>query len=426
MNFRDRVSMTLLARGLTLAIGLLSSVVTARWLGPEGRGVLAILSVVTGLALQFGNLGLHSSGVYFMAREPRRAGAVLGTMLWLGLAIGIVTAVATVAACRSNPEWIAGVPLPLVLITAAALPFQFMILFFQNALLGMQDVRAFNVFEVANRTLTLGLLAVYLLVLSGGVEGVVVLFAAMGAAFGASSVLYCARRARLDLAPDMALLLRLLGFGGRSYLACLLSFLVIRSDMLLVNYFLGGAAAGSYSIAVQIADTLLLVPVTIGMILFPRIASEAPDEREATTARVARHAVFLMTVLCAAAFFLADPLIPFLYGQRFAAAVPATRWLLPGVWALGINGILMNHFAGRGMPWVVVWAPLAGVLVNLALNLKLIPALGLIGAAIASTIAYGIMLVIGVAAFLRRSRAGLRETLVVGPEEVAGLLGLRP
>ena len=72
LDFRGRVALTLAGRGTTIGLGLISSVVTARWLGPEGRGVLATLGVVTGLALQFGNPGLHTGNVYFVAREPRR------------------------------------------------------------------------------------------------------------------------------------------------------------------------------------------------------------------------------------------------------------------------------------------------------------------------------------------------------------------
>jgi O-antigen/teichoic acid export membrane protein len=425
MTFRSGVTLTLAARTLAIGVGLLSSIVTARWLGPEGRGVLITLSVLTGLALQFGNLGLHSSSVYFVAREPEKTGAVLGNLLWLSLALGTVAALLMIGACRLKPEWFAGIPLPLVLVSATAVPFQFMILFFQNTLLGMQEVTAFNAFELTNKTLTFLSLFVYLVVFSGGAAGAVVLFAAFGAAFGLASVAYCGRRVPFRLAFDPSLLSRMLHFGTRSYLSCLLSFLVIRSDMLMVNTLLGVAEAGVYSIAVQIADVLLLVPVTIGMVLLPRVAAEAPENREAVTARVTRHAALLLAVLCAAAFLLVGPLVSLLYGPRFEAAVAATRWLLPGIWALGMNGILMNHFGGQGMPPVTILAPLVGAVLNIALNAAVVPRYGIVGAAVTSTLAYSVMLTLSLAVFLRGSRVRLRESLILAPEEVYGLLGLR-
>ncbi len=426
MSFKRGVTLTLLARSLTIGVGLLSSVVTARWLGPEGRGILITLSVLTGLALQFGNLGLHSSSVYFVAREPEKSGAVLGNLLWLSLGLGAGAALLAIGASWMKPAWFAAIPFPLILISAAALPFQFMVLFYQNALLGMHEVKAFNAFELGNKTLTFLALAVYLVAFSGGAAGAVVLFAVAVAVLGVASVVYCSRRAPFRPAFDSALCARMFRYGARAYVACFLSFLVIRSDLLLVNYYLGTAAAGVYSIAAQIADTLLLVPVTIGMILLPRVAAAAPGSQEATTARVTRHAALLMTLLCAAAFVLVEPVVAILYGPRFGEAVAATRWLLPGVWALGIHGILMNHFAGKGLPPIVVWTPLVGVLVNLALNVRFVPSFGIVGASIASTVAYGAMLALAVAAFVRRGDTGLRETFLVHPEEIAGLLGLRP
>lgn len=422
MTFTRSVTLSLISRGATIAIGLASSVITARWLGPDGRGLLAILSVLTGLALQFGNLGLHSGNIYYVAREPGRAGAVLGNAFWLSLALGIASGAIACGVAVARPAWFPGIPFGLILLTAGTLPFQFMIFYFQNALLGLHEVAAFNVFETANKGITFALLAAYLVLLGGGAPGAVVLFAGMGAAFGLASVAYCRRRVRFAWRFDAGLFREMLGFGGRVYVACLLAFVVLRSDMLLVNYFLGAAAAGVYSITVQIADTLLLVPVTVGMLLFPRVAAESPDRREIFTARVTRHTALLLSLLCVAAWVLAGPVIGALYGPGFAGAVAATRWLLPGVWALGINGILMNHFGGQGMPPVTIVAPFAGAVLNLGLNALLLPRQGLVGASIASTVAYGAMLLVSLSAFLKSGKVGLRDSLLIEPGEILGML----
>ena len=69
LDFKERVALTLLARGATIGLGLVSSIVTARFLGPDGRGVLAALSVLTGLALQFGGMLLQALvGLVFLRR----------------------------------------------------------------------------------------------------------------------------------------------------------------------------------------------------------------------------------------------------------------------------------------------------------------------------------------------------------------------
>jgi O-antigen/teichoic acid export membrane protein len=424
-SFRERVAWTLGARGISIVVALLSSIVTARWLGPEGRGILVTLSVITGMALQFGNLGLHSGNVYFVAREPERTGSILGNTLWLSVGLGLAAGLATLGVAWARPDWLVGIPYALILVTVLVLPFQFMILFFQNTLLGMHQVAAFNLLEIGQRIVAFLMIATYLIGFSGGASGTVVLLALVGSVGGIASVVLAARRAPIRLGFDAPLFGRMIRYGGRVYLACLFSFLVIRSDLLLVNYFLGTSSAGVYSIAAQIADVLLLVPVTIGMILMPRIAAGAPENSEAVTARVTRHAALIMSLLCGAAFVLVGPVVDVLYGAPFREAIAATRWLLPGIWALGINGILMNHYAGRGLPWVAVVTPFCGLVVNVTLNLVLIPSIGLVGAAAASTVAYALMFCIAMITFVRSGKAGLRETIFMPAGEVVGLLRLR-
>lgn len=424
LDFRGRVALTLLARGATLGLGLVSSVLTARWLGPDGRGLLATLSVVTGMALQFGNPGLHTGNIYFVSRQPHRTAAVLGNTLVVSWGAGILCGAAAIGAVLLRPDLFPGIPTGLLLITCAALPFQFMILLYQNTLLGQGEVALFNLLETGNKLITFALLAAWLLLFAGGAAGAVVLFAALAVANGTISALACGRRTPFRPAFDPGLFVEMIRYGGRVYLACLLAFLVIRSDLLLVNYFLGTGAAGVYSIAVQISDALLLMPVTVGMILLPRVAAEQASGGVETTARILRHTALLLTGLVVAAAILVGPVVRLCYGPGFEGAALATLCLLPGIWALGLNGVLMNHFAGRGMPAVTLYAPLAGLLVNVGLNLIVVPRYGIAGAALTSSLAYALMLALSLGAFVRSGRIGLRRTLLVGADELAALFGV--
>ncbi|HUD72223.1 MAG TPA: oligosaccharide flippase family protein [Dongiaceae bacterium] len=424
LDFKGRVALTLLSRGATLMLGLVSSVLTARFLGPEGRGLLATLSVVTGLALQFGNPGLHTGNIYFVSRQPHRTAAVLGNTLVVSWAAGILCGAAAIGAVVLRPDLFPGIPIRLLLVTAAALPFQFMILLYQNTLLGQGDVAVFNLLEAGNKVITFALLAAWLVLLGGGASGAVLLFAGLAILNGTISALACARRTPFRPGFDAALFREMLHYGGRVYLACLFAFLVIRSDLLLVNYFLGTAAAGVYSIAVQISDALLLLPVTIGMILLPRVAAEHAGSGVEMTARILRHTALLLTGIVIAAGILVGPVVRIFYGRGFEAAALATLCLLPGIWALGLNGVLMNHFAGRGMPAVTLYAPLAGLLLNVGLNLVVVPRYGIAGAAATSSLAYALMLALSLAAFMRSGRIGWRRTLLLGSDELSSLFGV--
>jgi len=91
------------------------------------------------------------------------------------------------------------------------------------------------------------------------------------------------------------------------------------------------------------------------------------------------------------AFFLtlvANHLIYLLFGVALAESVPVLQILLPGVVILTIYKVMTMDLAGRGKPWISMGAMFPPLIVNIVLNIILIPSLGANEAAIASTISY--------------------------------------
>ncbi len=178
--------------------------------------------------------------------------------------------------------------------------------------------------------------------------------------------------------------------------------LVIRSDILMVNYFLGTEATGIYSISANMADIFYMVPSSIGMILYPQV-SAMMEGGWVYSRQVAKGTAIIMCIFCILAALIIRPFIYFFYGPVFIGAADALLWLLPGIFALSVNMIFMNFMAARGMPLIVVISPFVALLVNVILNLYFIPHFGINGAAMTSSIAYSIMLMISLL-YLSRNR----------------------
>jgi O-antigen/teichoic acid export membrane protein len=81
--------------------------------------------------------------------------------------------------------------------------------------------------------------------------------------------------------------------------------------------------------------------------------------------------------------------------------------------------ILTRFLSGRGRPGTTTLVLGAGLVVNVAANLVLVPQLGINGAALASSISYSVTAVLTLAVFLRVSGRGLRETLILRRSDVA-------
>jgi O-antigen/teichoic acid export membrane protein len=81
-------------------------------------------------------------------------------------------------------------------------------------------------------------------------------------------------------------------------------------------------------------------------------------------------------------------LLPFIYGAAFYDATGLLWILLPGVYLIGLESVLVQHFNALGLPRAIPLYWVVTLVLNLVLVFALVPRLGAQGAAIASTISY--------------------------------------
>jgi O-antigen/teichoic acid export membrane protein len=105
-------------------------------------------------------------------------------------------------------------------------------------------------------------------------------------------------------------------------------------------------------------------------------------------------------VLGAAAPFV----IPVIFGADFAGASTPLRILLPGVLLLSAGKTVVPYITNHNRPWAGTWISLTSLGSTLILNVLLIPRLGIVGSALASTIAYGANGVLHCVVFVRLAR----------------------
>jgi len=416
VRFSRDVAATFASRIVLVGLGVASSVITARALGPGGRGILATLGAMAGIGLQLGNLGLHASNTYQVSRDRNLLPPLWGNSRRTSWAVGAALALLTLALALAVPPVLGEIRFSLLLLAVACIPFQLLVLFGLNLLVGLGRMPLFNALEVAFRGIGVGALFVILVLLRGDIRWVLVLnlLVAAGGALVVARVLRGLVRAPGGggSRTDLALFRTSVGYGARAYTAALLAYLIVRSDMLLVNTLRGTADAGIYSIAVQAADLIYLLPMSIGMVLFPRLARQGEGD-PVFAMKVTRHTAFLLLLLCSAAALLARPAVAVLYGPGFAPAVEALWWLLPGIWAYGVSNQIATQLASSGMPLsaVLIWIP--PLLLNVVLNLIWIPRWGINGASASSSLCYLLVLGLHLALWRRRIRGSMGDALLL-------------
>ena len=186
--------------------------------------------------------------------------------------------------------------------------------------------------------------------------------------------------------------------------------------MLLVNWLLGPAALGFYSVGVLLAEQVWLLPNAAKLVLFIHVAAEEKErERAAFTPRVVRVMVLVAVPAAVILGLAAGPIVELLFSPRFLPAVRPLRLLLPGAAAMGIARVLANDIAGRGKPLLNSYIAAVTLALNLGLNLLWIPRLGIAGAALASTVSYTATLFARIIIYCRLSGNSWKIVLIPRP-----------
>lgn len=399
---------------------LLTGILTARILGPEGKGLYVMALLVPTLVVNALTLGIGNAGAYYIARRERDVATVIGTSLAIVLPAGLV--------CTLAFEWLQVLGLwdspaiSLIAVAAWSIPPILGFSMLRHAMLGMQRYGTFNVLNILERGSVLLCLLGGFLARGADVRLFCLLFViASYASFLVAAVLgwlAAGRRWRVDAGYAR----QALHYGLRGHVGWLAELLNYRLDMLLVHALAGARELGIYSAAVSLAETLWILSTCISVVLMPRLAS-ARQESTATTA-VACRLTLPITLLGAVVLAVtAGPLLRVLYGPLFAPSLQPLWLLLPGVVALSVVKILSADFGARNRPGIVSMVSWISLGATIALDVLLIPGFAASGAAVASSAAYTLSTIVAVAFYRRLTGTPAVDLLVPRRSDTDLLLG---
>jgi O-antigen/teichoic acid export membrane protein len=413
---------TLLFRVVYVGLGWLLSVLTARWLGPQGNGLYTLATIygTIGTTLMSGGVAAVAYEISNKGSDSRSAAANVGV---LSLATGLVPALVALAAwpvlIAHGWWWL----LPIALAQPAALLSAALV----GVFLGTNDIRRLNYAYAGPWAATL---VIFLLMaaLFGRTVQVALTAWALGQSVAAIYSLWLCRSHWAPLALAVVTLGRirsLLTFGVQAGLANLVSFLNYRMDAIMVELFLGQRELGIYAVGVRVAEGLWFFSQAIMTAAYASIGSLSAVESARLTARGMRHSLFIIGLLAVTLLAIADPLLRLLYTDTYRAAVLPFRWLVPGIAFYGLASVLSAYYTNqRGHPHVPLLIAGLSMLLNLGACAILIPVFGLAGAAIASTLGYTVAIVAGVIAFQRSTGLPWHEILIVNRGDLRDYLRL--
>lgn len=403
---------TVASRFLLVGLGLVMTVFTSRWLGPAARGDYAVILALASLVVQLGHLGLGSTGTYQLASDPRTFARLSANSLWISFVWGSVVAAGVIGTSYLFGIW-SGLPASYLCMGGLlGLPLMFLMLG-GNLLVGLEHISLYNLFQVFQGVLLAAASGVawYLV---GSVSSF--LIAAVVAAWLAATVMGLAlvRLGGCFGRFDWPIFRSGLLYSAKSYVICLLGFLIVRMNLFAVECWSPPEEAGYLSLAIQGAEVLLILPVSLGTVLFPRLVRDQSRRRQLTL-RNALRTGGLMALACLIATGLSRPVIQLVFGTPYLPAAPALNWMMPGVFAASLLSVVSQYLSALGVPksQVVIW--FIGLAVS-SLTLWLeVPARGAVGGAMAYSLSMCTvcLLACGIAFSLSRQPAMPQQPLAL-------------
>lgn len=385
------ISANLMARIAALGSLSAASLIVARTGGPAAVGTLAILRVLpwfTGLLL---SCGLYGAAPYFLSGPGRSEPGYRLTLPAMALTAGAVGVVLWAAAAPFvGPRFLPELSRPLMLAAGIAVPTQLMETTAKACSQGFGDLRGSNRIIVLEEFV---FIPAYLLMIAAGAGSYLAMIVALPLGDVLTAATGWSRLRRLGYfrgagRPTPRLARAIAAYGTRAELNSITQLLNGRLDFLIVTALVGPAALGIYAVASRAAELLRLPSLAINYVLYPALTRQDEPVAMAQARQAIRRMWWVPAALAVPVAVAAPVILPLLYGRAFHAAVVPTWILLTGMTGGGVYGVMSAFMSGSGRPGRNSLAQAAGLVVTVALDVTLIPHLGIVGASIASTCAY--------------------------------------
>lgn len=361
----------------------------ARYLGPEKYGIVSYVVAFAGLFSFIANLGVDGILHRELVSQPEKRDELLGTSfrlkLWGGSIALILVAVAAFL--------FGGGPYTTALIILYALSFflqapLILITYFYSQVKAKQAIKAQFVAAIISSLLKIGLILT-----GGGILALIIIYI-LDSLWQSLMLIKFYKDAGLKISawqfkPGLAR--RIWHDSWPLMLSSAAAFIYLRIDQVMVGQILGEEAVGIYAAGVKLTEVFYFIPGVICGSLFPAIVNARKTSSALYYSRLKKLYIFLGFLglaVAAPVAFLAKPIISFIFGNAYLGAVSVLQIYIWSSISLFLGTVVGHQLMAENRTRSVFLLNFIAMIVNVVLNLVFIPKLGLIGAAVATLIAY--------------------------------------
>ncbi|MEA2163620.1 MAG: hypothetical protein QOK37_1747 [Thermoanaerobaculia bacterium] len=361
---------------------LLTAVITARWLGPEGRGVFVAAIAWVTLFATFGHLSLGQVIIHVATTRqddwlPEFVGSAIAILVAVAITGYFVIVIGYVATGGRMFNHLT----PTVLAVAfLSLPFMLWIENGNGILMSIGRLPVMNLAQATGATATLVMTYVCLAFLGLHVKGALVATAVAQALTVIISAGYLLRRTKRFIVSRAAVR-RLLGGSVQLHLNTVGTFLFTQANIIILNQYRTPAETAQYQIAFQIVIGLQIIPLAVSAVAYSLVSKDGPDGAWPRHRRLLIEVLIVVTAIIVVAYFVAPFAVKLMFGPSFAPAVPLLRIMLLGGIGMTISIVMASQWIARGLFLQAALITLGIGIATVLANEMFVPRYGMLAAA---------------------------------------------
>lgn len=364
---------------IRMGVGLFVGIWIARYLGPETFGLLSYAQSLVGLFGAIATLGLNSIIVRELLSKRIDNDSLLGTAFALKL-VGAFAVLAFLFVTVNIIPTDSYTKLIIFIIASSTIFQSFNVIdfFFQAKVLSKYVV--YSGFAVMLLSTPL---KIFLLVYNAPLEAfaLTVVFDNLILAIGLVFFYLKQKQSFRNWKFSQAVAFRLLKDSWPLILSSISISIAMRIDQVMLKSLANQSSVGFYAVGVKMAEVFNFIPMIISQSIFPKIIEMDFGKERNKLIYLIRYIFYLMVILAVLVNFLSYFTISILYGQDYLASVGVLDILIWSIPITYLNIITSTILLKLNRNIIILFKQLLLAVINIVLNIILIPKFGIIGAA---------------------------------------------
>ena len=375
------ISWLFFERIIGMIVSFFVGVYVARYLGPENFGLFSYSVSFVGLFAAIATLGLDSIVIRELVKDEKKRDELLGTSFALKI-IGsfLVIGIIFIAVRFTNNDNFTNFLIYIIAIGTLFQSFNVINFHFQSKVLSKYTVYAQIFTSITCAAIKLLLIyfrmsLVYFVIVSL-IQSVIL---ALGLI-----VMYIKQKSNLfNWIINFSLAKRLLQDSWPLILSGIAISIAMRIDQVMLKEYMGNIHVGYYAVGVRLAEILIFIPMAIGQSFFPKII-KLDFIKEKKFLLLLFRIFFLLALIAIGVNLLSKYIILFLFGEIYSLSTVVLNIL---IWTIPFTyfGIITNKLLlSLNLQKLIFYKQLSLTIINICLNIILIPKYGITGAALST------------------------------------------